>query len=128
MAEAAAPPSAPDRPASAVRRKIQYAGRVNMAEAAAPPSAPDRPASAVRRKIQYAGRVIKDTGRTVNLTAYRLFFAVIFLSFGHQIPSTVTSKYNLRSAGRKCGGMPPSSVLFPQQSKSVRVRTQRTLV
>ena len=34
---------------------------LNRVEAAAPPSTPDRPASAAGRKIYYAGRVIRKT-------------------------------------------------------------------
>ena len=38
----------------------------NRAEEAAPPSTPDRPASAARRKIHYAGRVIKEAHSCVS--------------------------------------------------------------
>lgn len=40
--------------------------RYTKAEAATLPSAPDRPVSAVREKIDYTGRVIKQNPREVN--------------------------------------------------------------
>ncbi len=51
------PPSTPDRPVSAVRRKNSLHGpcHKNRVEAAMPPSTPDRPVSAVRRKNSLHG-------------------------------------------------------------------------
>ena len=48
---------------------------LNRVEAAAPPSTPDRPASAAGRKIHYAGRVIRKS-RHVRCDLHVGFFCV----------------------------------------------------
>lgn len=54
--------------------RIHHFGRINRVEAAAPPSTPDWPMSADRRKNPYTGRVIRKAANPCNKTkGLRLF-------------------------------------------------------